>query len=119
MLSNIAASSAHRKTAGSHTTADGEMHASALLSEFAPFYDTHMLVPLSTDVPFPSIDDALHAIASGSTDPVLIDNDDPSWSEALASPEWEFWIAGGCEELRLLADLNVFMLIPCSALPHG
>ncbi len=46
-------------------------------------------------------------------------DDDPSWAEALASPEHEYWITGGQEELKSLSDLNIFVLIPRSAMPPG
>jgi len=44
-------------------------------------------------------------------------SDDPSWAEAIASPECEYWIAGGREELKSLEDLKVFALVPCSEVP--
>jgi Reverse transcriptase (RNA-dependent DNA polymerase) len=37
----------------------------------------------------------------------------------MCSPECEYWVAGAREELQSLADLNIFMLIPCSDIPHG
>jgi hypothetical protein len=44
---------------------------------------------------------------------------DPSWAEALRSPEREYWIAGARDELRSLANLQVFVLIPRSHVPSG
>lgn len=35
------------------------------------------------------------------------------------SPEHELWIAGGQHELKSLEDLKVFILVPCSEVPHG
>jgi hypothetical protein len=52
-------------------------------------------------------------------EPVLDSGDDPSWTEALASPDREYWIAGGREEIKSLADLNVFVLVPHSEIPPG
>ena len=43
---------------------------------------------------------------------------DPSWKEALVSPECEYWIAGTRNELRSLQDLQVFVLVPRSAVPR-
>jgi hypothetical protein len=37
----------------------------------------------------------------------------------LASAEREYWIAGARDEIRSLADLNVFVLVPRSAMPRG
>jgi hypothetical protein len=44
---------------------------------------------------------------------------DPSWAEALRSPEREYWISGARDELRSLANLQVFVLIPRSHVPSG
>ena len=46
-------------------------------------------------------------------------DDDPTWAEALASPEWEFWVAGTCEEIQSLQDLQVFVLVPQSSVPSN
>jgi hypothetical protein len=37
----------------------------------------------------------------------------------MASPEWEYWITGTCDELCSLVDLHVFVLVPHSELPKG
>jgi Reverse transcriptase (RNA-dependent DNA polymerase) len=58
-------------------------------------------------------------MADGTIEPVLDSGDDPSWEEALASKEREYWIAGGRDELKSLEDLNVFVLVPRSAVPRG
>ena len=58
-------------------------------------------------------------MADGSMEPILDSGDDPLWADALASPECEFWIAGGREELKSLEDLKVFILVPCTDIPHG
>jgi len=49
---------------------------------------------------------------------VELDNE-PSWAQALASPEREFWIAGGRKELNSLEDLKVFVLVPRLEVPRG
>jgi hypothetical protein len=58
-------------------------------------------------------------MADGSLEPTLDTGDDPSWPEALASPEREYWIAGVHDELRSLEDLKVFVLVPHSEVPRG
>ena len=37
----------------------------------------------------------------------------------MSSNEREYWITGGRDELKSLADLKVFVLVPRSDLPHG
>jgi hypothetical protein len=37
----------------------------------------------------------------------------------MASDDREYWIAGGCNELKSLADLQVFVLVPRSKIPRG
>ena len=37
----------------------------------------------------------------------------------MSSNEREYWIAGGHDELKSLADLKVFVLVPRSDLPRG
>ena len=54
----------------------------------------------------------LAALSDGLITPSLDAGDDPSWAEAMSSPEKEYWIAGGREELQSLADLKVFILVP-------
>jgi Reverse transcriptase (RNA-dependent DNA polymerase) len=88
-----------------------------MLAEFYPFRDSHYLIPLDLTTLSLPIEELLAALADGSADPSL--NDDPSWAEALASPEREFWIAGGRDELQSLKDLNVFVLVPRSHVPPG
>ncbi len=65
------------------------------------------------------ISKVLTAISSGDTETVLNTGDDPSWATALTSPEREYWVAGARAELKSLEDLQVFVLIPHSELPHG
>jgi hypothetical protein len=76
----------------------------AFLSEYAPVRDTHwhQLIPadLTPDPSISSLDEALSAIADGSMEPILDSGDDPLWADALASPDREYWIAGGREELK-------------------
>jgi hypothetical protein len=96
------------------------IHAHAFLVEFAPVRDTHALVAVDLDLVGDfSIDDALAGLSDGSIEPKSDTNDDPSWQEALASLEREYWIAGGREELKSLEDLNVFVLVPWSEVPRG
>ena len=45
--------------------------------------------------------------------------DAPDWAEALASPDKEKWLEGARAELRSLEDMQVFQLIPHSAVPPG
>jgi hypothetical protein len=92
----------------------------AFLSEFSPFHESHSLLPLDTsDLSPHSLDSALATIADGDLEPVYDDDDDPTWAEAMASPEREFWVAGAREELQSLEDLSVFILVPRSAMPKG
>ena len=92
----------------------------AFLSEFSDFRDTHDLLPLDLppgcDLP---LDVFLSDVETGSFEPACDTNDDPSWKDALASPEREFWIAGARDELRSLQDLQVFVLVPRSSVPSG
>jgi len=92
----------------------------AFLAEFSDFQETHDLLPL--DLPsgfnFP-LDILLSDIETGLLEPICDTGDDPSWKEALASPEREYWIAGAREELRSLQDLHVFVLVPRSSIPRG
>ena len=72
----------------------------ALLSEFAPIRDSHCLIHTDLAVATTSLEEVLSAIADGSMEPILDSGDDPSWAEALASPDREYWIAGGREEIQ-------------------
>ena len=85
----------------------------AFLSEFSDFCNTHDLLPLDLpprcDLP---LDVFLSDVKTGSFEPRCDTDDDPSWQEALVSPEREYWIAGACDELRSLQDLQVFVLVP-------
>jgi Reverse transcriptase (RNA-dependent DNA polymerase) len=66
-----------------------------------------------------STDEALSATAEGSPEPILDSGDDPSWGEALASPDREFWIAGARDEIKSLETLKVFILVPQTEVPAG
>ena len=94
---------------------------SAFVSEFTPLSHSHTLIPiyLAADHIYSSVSEVLSAIATGSAETVLDDNDDPTWTTALESPDREYWIAGACEELKSLADLKVFVLVPRSDIPQG
>jgi hypothetical protein len=99
---------------------DGNGHVMAFLAEFVPFYTSHCLLPL--DVPssdYTSVPEVLAAVANGILEPEVDINDDPLWSEAMASPEREYWIAGAQDEIRSLEELKVFVLVPRSDVPAG
>ena len=66
-----------------------------------------------------SIDSVLTALSNGSLEPSAIDDDEPSWAQAMASNEHEYWISGGWDELKSLQDLKVFVLVPQSNVPCG
>jgi hypothetical protein len=66
-----------------------------------------------------TVDEVLSAIADGTAEFEADIGDDPTWAEAIASPEREYWIAGGREELKSLEDLRVFVLVPRSEIPRG
>ena len=123
-LSDVATSAACRKEERSARRAELDDRAEALLSEFASVCDTHHLIPTDLDLADDpgthySVEMVLSAIADGSMEPILDSGDDPSWSEALASPDREYWITGGRDELKRLKDLNVFVLVPRSKMPRG
>src|SRR5713226_6106841 len=96
-----------------------QAHASALLAQFSPVSQSHDLLPISIADLSWSLQYVLSAIASGSLEPTIETSDDPKWQDALNSPEWEYWIAGAQDKIRSLEDLQVFVLIPRSALPPG
>jgi hypothetical protein len=63
------------------------------LAEFMSYYD--YLLPI--DVPasnFLSGPEVLAAIRNGSLEPEVDGDNDPLWSDMLASPEQEYWITG-------------------------
>jgi hypothetical protein len=65
------------------------------------------------------MDEVFSALADGRIEPTLDSDDEPSWAKALTSPEREYWIAGGRDELKSLEDLKVFVLVPRSEMPRG
>ena len=95
-------------------------HSDAFLSEFCAVWDSHDLLPaelcLDTVLTIPEI---LAALSDGNISPSLDTGDDPTWAEAINSPEREYWIAGGREELKSLEDLKVFILVPKSDIPSS
>ena len=95
-------------------------HSDAFLSKFCAVRDSHDLLPaelcLDTVLTIPEI---LAALSDGNISPSLDTGDDPTWAEAINSPEREYWIAGGHEELKSLEDLKVFILVPKSDIPSG
>ena len=91
----------------------------ALLTKFLPLSNSHDLLPLSVADPSLSVDLVLSALADSSMEPAVDTGDDPSWTEALASLEREYWVVGAREELQSLQDMQVFVLVPHSSLPPG
>ena len=89
----------------------------ALLTKFLPLSNSHDLLPLSVADPSLSVDLVLSALADSSMEPAVDTGDDPSWTEALASLEREYWVVGAREELQSLQDMQVFVLVPHSSLP--
>ena len=99
---------------------DDDGNVLAFLAEFVPYCDTHYLLPLDLPVSeFSSAPEVLAAAVNGSLEPEMDVDDDPLWSEALASSEREYWIAGAQDEIHSLADLKVFVLVPRSDVPVG
>ncbi len=90
-------------------TDDGNV--AAFLAEFVSYCDTHWLVPLDFPISdFVSIPEILVAAVNGFLDPEVDIDDNPLWSEAMASPKREYWIAGAQDEVRSLEKLKVFVL---------
>ena len=96
-------------------------HTLAFLSEFSAVRDSHDLLPadLCLDDCTLTLPEVLAALSDGLITPSLNAGDNPSWAEAMSSPEKEYWIAGGRKELQSLADLKVFILVPRSSIPRG
>src|SRR6266702_596646 len=96
-------------------------HTTAFISLFSPMRDSHDLLPadICAGHGLTSVDEVLAALTDGSIEPTVDLDDEPSWGKALASPEREYWIAGGREELKSLEDLKVFVLVPRSEVPRG
>jgi hypothetical protein len=90
----------------------------AFLAEFMPYCDMHYLMPVDV-IPsdFLSVPEVLAAAADGSLEPEMDADNDPLWSDVLASPEWEYWIASAQDEIHSLQDLKVFVLIPWLDVP--
>src|SRR6267142_5934985 len=83
--------------------------------------ESYEIIPtdLNLETELLSVDEAITAISDSTITPIIDSGDDPSLSKALASPEREYWIAGGRNKLKSLEDLRVFVLVPCSDVPHG
>ena len=92
----------------------------AFLSEFSDLCETYDLLflnlPPDCNIPLQAF---LSNIETGSLELTCDTDDDPSWCDALASPECEYWVAGAHKELCSLQDLQVFVLVPCSEIPCG
>ena len=56
---------------------------------------------------------------NGTLEPTADTSNDPTWAEAMASPDQEYWIAGGRDKLKNLAELKVFALVPRLEVPSG
>jgi hypothetical protein len=91
------------------------------ISEYSPVCESHDLYPLSLspDLLSHSLDSVLSSLSDGTIVPAPESFDDPLRSEALVSPEREYWIAGARDELHSLEDLQVFVLVPRSDIPRG
>jgi hypothetical protein len=86
LLPSNAPSSVHAKDNGNVLT---------FLAEFMSYCDSHYLLPI--DVPasnFLSDPEVLAATRNGSLEPEVDGDDDPLWSDMLASPKQEYWITG-------------------------
>ena len=67
---------------------NGDGNVLAFLAKFIPYCDTHYLLPLNVPTShFDSVPEVLTAATDGSLEPDLDADDDPLWSEALASPK--------------------------------
>jgi len=125
IMANITATALRRQEEhAARRATQQDDHTDAFLSEFAPFCNTHHLVPTDLNLDdhapfFPSVDEVLSAMADSTLEPTLDTSDDPSWPEALVLPEREYWIAGVHDELKSLEDLKVFVLVPRSEVPRG
>ena len=123
-LSDVRASALRRQEerAARHA-AQSDDHTETFLAEFAPLRRTHLLLAVDLDPSLPAssfpIDQVLSGLADGNIEPIFDSGDEPSWTQALASPEREYWIAGGHDELKSLEDLKVFVLVPRSDIPRG
>ena len=102
-------------------SSDIDPRISNFLAEFSAVCDTHCLLPVSLCDSSPSltVSEALAALATGNTEPLLDEDDDPLWAKALTSPEREYWIAGARDELKSLSDLNIFVLVPRTEVPSS
>jgi hypothetical protein len=75
----------------------------SFITEFLPLRQTHYLHPCHLDPHlFQDINLTLMALTDGSTELEVQPDDDPSWTQAIASPEQEFWIAGAQDKLKSL-----------------
>jgi hypothetical protein len=50
---------------------------------------------LDPDLPYLNVEEVLSAISDGSIEPILNNDDDPSWADVMASLECKYWVAGG------------------------
>lgn len=97
-------------------------HSSAFLAQYSTVHNAHDLFPANIvlDRPSCTFDNVLSALSNGSFEPAPTDLDDnPTWEQAMASDEWEYWIAGGHDELKSLEDLQVFVLVPRTNISCG
>lgn len=102
------------------TTANITDHTSAFISKYIPVRNTHDLFSAHLSInDFSSVDNVLSALTDGSLKPTVGPDDKPLRTQAINSDKQEYWITGGHNELQSLQDLKVFILVPCSKLPHG
>jgi hypothetical protein len=88
MVSDIAATVACRKEEclSRLPTFHGGNH-SAFLTEFAPIHDSHKIFPVELQIDNLPVSEVLTAISDGSLSPELDSGNNPSWADALASPD--------------------------------
>lgn len=93
-------------------------HSVAFLSAYSAICNTHNLFPtdLSVEGAAMSVDDIPTALGDGFLEPSIDPDNKPSWAQAMASSEWEYWIAASHNGLWSLEDLKVFVLVPHSKL---
>jgi transposase InsO family protein len=85
--------------------------AEAFIADFSNVRESHDLIPIDIDLEneLLSIDETIAAISDGTIAPTTDPGDDPSWEEALASPDREYWIDGGRDELKSLTKTSKFL----------
>jgi len=94
-ISNITESGLHRKEehAARHALCLENL-TKALICDLT--LESYEIIPTDLDLGTELflVNEAIAAISDGTIAPIIDSRDDPSWLEALASPEREYWIAG-------------------------